>query len=145
MGRTRRKAAEVAAQENGSAEVPKMDFASVKRVLLNDVRVANSRAAENNQEASTAYKAIKKEYGVSTDMARLVLKWHLMDEDKRDHQLRSLRGLLVEFGMGLTPDLVDHMEGHNSGGRPSAEVVPLFGAGDPDDQDDGLATTGDED
>lgn len=142
MAKGRRKAADVAAEEAGggvSGEVQKMDFDTAKRLLLNDVRVANSRAGEHNQEASTAYKAIKKQCNIDTGMAKLVLKLHGMDDDKRDHQLRSLRGLLLAFNIGLTPDLVDTMEGHNSG----ADVIPLFGN---QGGDDGLATLdGDDD
>jgi hypothetical protein len=141
MARGRRKAAEVAAEEANGGPVEKMDFDTAKKLLLNDVRVANSRAGEHNQEASTAYKAIKKECNIDTGMAKLVLKLHGMDDEKRDHQLRSFRGLLLAFNMHLTPDLVDTMEGHNTG----ADVVPIRAGIAPADADDGLATTGDDD
>jgi hypothetical protein len=140
MARGRRKAADVAEDEAKGAvtgEEAKMDFAKAKSLLLNDVRVANSRAGEHNQEASTAYKAIKKQCNISTSMAKLVLKLHGLDDDKRDHELRSLRGLLLAFNMGLTPDLVDTMEGHNSG----AEIIPIR-AGITGDELAGLGLTG---
>ena len=137
MGRGRRKAAEVAEETQNGGEEGKMDFATAKRLLLNDVKPALSRVGEHNQEASTAYKAIKKQCNISTAMAKLVLKLHDMDEDKRDHELRSLRGMLQAFNMGLTPDLVDSMEGHNSG----ADIIPIFGS----TGGDGLATLGNDD
>lgn len=138
MARGRRKAAEVAEEPQNGGEEGKMDFATAKRLLLNDVKPALSRVGEHNQEASTAYKAIKKQCNISTSMAKLVLKLHDMDEDKRDHELRSLRGMLQAFNIGLTPDLVDvmHGEGHNS----TADIIPIFGGA----AGDGLATLDDD-
>ena len=57
----------------------------------------------------------------------------LVDEDddaKREHMLRSLRELLIAYGLTITPDLVDQAQGHNS-----SNIVP-FG----DRRDPGLAT-----
>ena len=136
MARGRRKAAEVAEEPQSGGEESKMDFATAKRLLLNDVKPALSRVGEHNQEASTAYKAIKKECHISTSMAKLVLKLHEMDEDRRDHELRSLRGMLVAFNIGLTPDMVDIAEGHNS-----AEIIPIRG-GITGDQLETLGLTG---
>lgn len=64
----------------------------------------------------------------------------LVDEDddaKREHRLRALNAGLKHYGLTITPDLVDTMEGHNSGNIvPIGAVSKPFLPGVGDDDDD---------
>lgn len=48
------------------------------------------------------------------------------DDAKREHMLRSLRELLIAYGLTITPDLVDQAQGHNS-----SNIVPFGSASKP--------------
>lgn len=81
--------------EATAEEIKHKDFDLAAKLYREDIKPANSGAAERNQEASTAYKAIKKQAHIQPDAARKA--FNLMDrtEDaKRDDWFRSFTGLV---------------------------------------------------
>lgn len=108
-------------------EVKTMDFQQAVKLYRFDIKTANSEAAAQNQEASTAYKAIKKQCHIQPDAARKAFK--LMDgteEARRDDWFRGFVGLVNEMaGREMltfnSDDLVDQMQGHN---KPRLVAVP---------------------
>ena len=109
-----------------SGEVLKPDFAKAVRIFRQDIKPAVEAAGERSQEASTGYKAIRKDCRVNTRAAKFVFKLASESEEKRNDVLRSLRGLLGEMQIGITDDLVSEAEGEDTG----ADIVPKA-KGDP--------------
>lgn len=107
-----------AAQEN--EEVQKPDFEKAVRIFRQDIKPAVEAAGERSQEASTGYKAIKKDCRVNTRAAKFVFKLAGESEEKRNDVLRSVRGLLGAMNIGITDDLVSEAEGEDTG----AAIVP---------------------
>lgn len=141
MARGRRKAADIAeeqpAPENGGVE-DKQDFELARKLYFSDIKPAISRSAEHAQEASTAYKAIKKQANIDMAAAKLAFKVVEMEEGAQQHFLRSLVGMFEIMNIALEADLIDVMQGHNSGAQviplrqPEASPLPTF-AGEGDD------------
>lgn len=102
-----------------TGEVPKPDFKRAVKIYREDIRKAGSKAAEFQQELSTAFKTIKKGCNVHPGAAKLAFSLERMEDTKRDDFLRSLRGLMLEMNIGLSEDLVDKAEGVGA-----AEVIP---------------------
>lgn len=121
-------------------EVKQMDFKQAVKLYRFDIKKANSEAAAQNQEASTAYKAIKKSCHIQPDAARKAFK--LMDgteEARRDDWFRGFVGLVNEMaGRDILTfndtDLVDAMQGHN---KPRVALATIAGKpADPPPSDD---------
>lgn len=73
------------------------------------------------------WQMLKDEANIPRPVFNFVQK--LVDEDddaKREHMLRSLRDLLIAYGLTITPDLVDAAQGHNS-----SNIVPFGGSSKP--------------
>lgn len=101
-------------------EVQKPDFEKAVRIYRGDIKPAVEAAGERAQEASTGYKAIKKECRVNTRAARFVFSLERESEEKRNDVLRSLRGMLGAMGIGITDDLVSAAENEDS----DAPIIP---------------------
>lgn len=120
------------AQEPDVVEIGAMDFDLALKILREDILPANSVGAEKMQEASTGYKAIKKQCHIQPGSIKDAVKVWKKEEAKRDDYLRGfceavnrLCGqTLVQF---VSNDLVD---------RAISNVVPLGRV------DGGLATLG---
>ena len=114
MSRTARK------EPDESGVVPTKDFKTAIRLYRSDIKPALSKSGEFNQEASTAYKAIKKTCHIQPQAAKLAFKLEEMEEAKRDDFLRCLTGLLKELNIPLqSNDLVDQAQ------RPKPQLVTL--------------------
>ncbi|HEX5183608.1 MAG TPA: hypothetical protein VFW19_10715 [Allosphingosinicella sp.] len=108
------------AQAPQNEEVQQPDFEKAVRIYRQDIKPAVEAAGERAQEASTGYKAIKKDCRVNTRAARFVFGLEREGEEKRNDVLRSLRGMLNAMNIGITDDLVSRAEGEDSG----APVIP---------------------
>lgn len=104
----------------GVTEVQQPDFAKAVRIFRQDIKPAVEAAGERSQEASTGYKAIKKDCRVNTRAAKFVFKLAGESEEKRNDVLRSVRGLLEAMNIGITDDLVSDAEGEDN----KAPIVP---------------------
>lgn len=110
--------------------IPSKDFAGAVRAYRHDIKPALSKVGEHNQEASSAYKHIKKVCHIQPQAAKLAFKLDDMEEAKRDDFLRCLTGLLKELNIPLAPaDLVDVAEGKADAasprGKPKLVTVPV--------------------
>jgi hypothetical protein len=79
---------------------------------------------------STAYKAIKKQCGISSKAAKLAFQLDDMEDFKRDDFLRSLGGMLNELGISQPFDMVDMANESATRERPRLVTV---GTGDETD------------
>lgn len=106
--------AKLKADEN-DGEVKNMDFAGAVRVYRQDIKQAVSKVGEFSQELSTAYKAIKKQHGISAKAAKLAFQLDDMEDFKRDDFLRALNGLMKELGIFMPTDMIDVANGAVAG------------------------------
>ena len=120
MARTARK------EPDDTGEVKTKDFALAKKLFQQDIAPAVSKAGEAMQEASTGYKAIKKQAHIQPQAAKLAFKLADMEEAKRDDFLRCLGGLLKVFGIEIDPkDMVDQMQSGDGYKRPPMQLVTI--------------------
>lgn len=111
--------------DDGAAVINTKDFEQAIRLYRGDIKKANTDAATSNQDASTAYKAIKKQCHIQPDSARKAFTLMDRTEDaKRDDWFRGFVGIVN--GMAgrevLTfhdTDMVDAME------RPKPQLVSV--------------------
>jgi hypothetical protein len=106
------------AQDNEQVATP--DFEKAVRIYRQDIKPAVEAAGERAQEASTGYKAIKKDCRVNTRAARFVFSLERESEEKRNDILRSVRGMLDEMDIGITDDLVSQAENEDR----AAPIIP---------------------
>lgn len=112
--------------DDGAVEVKKKDFDRAAKLYRKDIKPAVSKAGEAMQEASTAYKVMKKECHIQPQAAKLAFKLADMEEAKRDDFLRCLGGLLKEFNIAIVPtDLIDLMGGGEGETRPKPQLVTV--------------------
>jgi len=104
-----------------SGEVPKPDFDKAVRLYRGDIKPAKAKAAEHMQEASTAYKSVKKDALVHPCAAKVAFSLVEMEYDKQQEWLRSFRGTLEALGIGIEADLFDGLDGE----APKSNVVPF--------------------
>ena len=109
-----------AAETPINGEVAQPDYEKAVRIYRQDIKPAVEAAGERAQEASTGYKAIKKECRVNTRAARFVFSLERESEEKRNDVLRSLRGMLGAMNIGITDDLVSQAENEDS----RAPIIP---------------------
>lgn len=125
-----------AAQIDG--EVPKHDFDLAATIYRRDIKPALSKVGEFNQEASTGYKAIKKQANIQPSAAKLVFKLYGMEDAKRSDFWRCVLGLADKMGCGPVYDLVDQAEAASPSAsaprrtRPNLAAVPLSDGKDED-------------
>lgn len=111
MARTARKP-----KDDDTGEIKVKDFDLARKLYTGDIKPAVAKAGEAMQEASTAYKAIKKSAHIQPQAAKLAFKLAEMEEAKRDDFLRCLGGLLKQFNIDIAPrDLVDAMGATDDG------------------------------
>lgn len=104
------------------------DFDLAIRLWRQDIKPAISKVGEHNQEASSAYKQIKKNCHIQPMAAKLAFKLADMEEAKRDDFLRCLSGLLRKLNIAIEPvDLVDIAEGKSEKPKISLVTVPSDG------------------
>lgn len=114
--------ARAAKKDEFEGEIPEKDFAHAVKLYRHDIKPALSKVGEHNQEAATAYKAIKKTCHIQPQAAKLAFKLDGMEEAKRDDFIRCFTGLCKELNIPLDPvDLVDMAEG----GRTRPSLVPV--------------------
>jgi hypothetical protein len=94
------------------------DYSQAVRIYRTDIKEAVSKVGEHSQELSTAYKAIKKQCGISSKAAKLAFQLDDMEDFKRDDFLRSLNGLLKELGIFMPTDMIDVANGAAAGQSP---------------------------
>ncbi len=102
-------------------DTPKSDFDKAVRLYKQDIKPAKSRASEFMQEASTAYKAVKKDALVHPGAAKAAFALVEMEYDKQQEWLRSFQGTLEALGIGIEADLFDGVDA----AAPKSNVVPL--------------------
>ena len=113
-------------KEDDTGEIKAKDFALAKKLYQHDIGPAVTKAGEAMQEASTAYKAIKKQANIQPQAAKLAFKLADMEEAKRDDFLRCLGGLLAEFNIDVAPkDMIDMMQGDDGYARPKPQLVTI--------------------
>jgi lipopolysaccharide biosynthesis regulator YciM len=115
--------------ENDGA-IKEKDYAQAVRIYRQDIKQAISKVGEFSQELSTAYKAIKKQCGISSKAAKLAFQLDDMEDFKRDDFLRSLGGMLKELGIQQPFDMVDMANESATRERPRLVTV---GTGDETD------------
>lgn len=106
----------------GGGEIKKMDVELALRLYRQDIKPNAHKVGEHAQEMSTAYKAIKKQAHISQSAARLAFKLDGMEPAAREHELRSLRALLVGLEISIPRDLVDVAQGVTEDG---VSPIPL--------------------
>jgi len=118
MARTARKS-----KDDDTGEVKAKDFALAKKLYHGDIKPAVSKVGEAMQEASTAFKSIKKQANIQPAAAKLAFKLAEMEDAKRDDFLRCLGGLLAEFNIDIKPtDMVDLMQSGDDYARPKPDL-----------------------
>lgn len=108
-------------QVNG--EIPKPDYALAASILRNDINPAKTEQGRAMKDASDAYKAVKKEAHVHPWAVRQVSSLMKNEDAERDIKLRDLRGMLIECGLSLRPDLVDLAQGVDADDE--VDVIPI--------------------
>ena len=108
-----------AAADDDDGLIKEKDFKKAAKIYYGDILPATSKASEYMQEVSTGFKAIKRECGVQSMVAKFVFKLLESEESKQEDALRCLKGLLTEFRLFLPSDLVDAAEG-----TAGSDVVP---------------------
>jgi len=124
--------------ENDGA-IKEKDYAQAVRIYRQDIKQAVSKVGEFSQELSTAYKAIKKQCGISSKAAKLAFQLDDMEDFKRDDVLRSLNGMLKELGIFMPTDMIDVANGAVAGegiiptGKRATPRLVTVGTGDETD------------
>lgn len=116
--------------DDTDGEIKQKDFAQAVRIYRQDIKQAASKVGEHSQELSTAYKAIKKQCGISSKAAKLAFQLDDMEDFKRDDFLRSFNGMLKELGIKQPYDMVDMANESVARERPRLVTV---GTGDETD------------
>jgi hypothetical protein len=92
-------------------EVQTKDYTGAVRTYRQDILPAIGKVGNAAQEASTAYKHIKKNCHIQPAAARLAFSIDKMEEAARDDFLRSLNGLLTELRIFMPRDMIDIANG----------------------------------
>lgn len=106
-----------------SGEVLPPDYDEALRIFNADVKPANKTQKQAMQEASAAWKIIKKDHRVNVAGFRLAMKIADMEEAEQQSFLRALRAGLQARHVSLHADLVDNAEGVDT-----SNVVPIEAA-----------------
>ena len=106
-----------------SGQVLPPDYDEALRIFNADVKPANKSQKQAMQEASAAWKVIKKEHRVNVAGFRMAMKIADMEEADQQSFLRALRAGLVARHVSLHADLVDTAEGNDT-----SNVVPIEAA-----------------
>ncbi len=103
-----------------SGEVLPPDYESALRIFNADIKPANKSQKQAMQEASAAWKIVKKDLRVNVAGFRLAMKIADMEEAEQQSFLRALRAGLEARHVALHADLVDSAEGNDT-----SNVVPI--------------------
>ena len=132
------RAARKARDDDGEVKVK--DFGTAVKIFRTDIKPALSKAGEFNQEASTAYKAVKKQCHIQPGAAKAAFKLVEMEDAKREDWLRSFNGTLKAAGIDPSPaDLVDMAQGSGPAplvAKPTMQLVTLASDGSETDLGD---------
>lgn len=112
--------------DDDTDEVKVKDFDRAKELYYNDIKPAKSKAAEQMQEASTAYKAVKKECHIQPSAMKAAVKVIEMEDAKSEDWLRCFNGILRAHNIDPDPkDMVDMMHGDDGYARPRPTLVTV--------------------
>lgn len=106
------------AQNGGPINPP--DFEKAQRIFNEDIKPANKAQKQAMKDASDGWKAVK-ENRVNVAGFRQAQKIADMEESEQQAYLRSLNAGFVQRGVVMHADIVDQMQGVNSGEVP---IVP---------------------
>jgi hypothetical protein len=111
--------------DGGEVKVKVKDFDFAKKAYFNDIKPALSKVAEHMQEASTCYKAVKKQAHIQPGAMKAAIKLVEMEDAKRDDWLRCFNGFLVANNIDPDPkDLIDQMTAGDDGyARPKPDLA----------------------
>ena len=98
--------------QNGGPITPP-DFDKAAKIYREDVTPANKAQKQAMNEASTAWKAIKKDCRVHKGGFQQAMKISEMEEAEQQAYLRSLNAGLKQRGVVMHADAVDRMQGVN--------------------------------
>lgn len=115
MARAPRKPKE---EPQDNVELKQPDFEKMKRIFLNDIKPAEEKNAKARGDLSAAWKAIEDDCHLNKRAAKLLHKLHGESEETRDDFLRTLWGGMKALGLGISQDLVDHMEDSDAPSMP---------------------------
>lgn len=145
LGQTKKETtmASAAQQEDGVEIVHEMDFDTAMKIVKNDIMPANAKSGEFAQEASTAYKAIKKNCHIQPSSVKAAIQIANKEDAKRDDYLRGMCEMVNRLtGETLltfhSNDLVDQAEGKP--GRSKPKLATLGGVPAEPQQSDGTET-----
>ena len=111
-------------KDDDTGEVKAKDFAHAKKLYLQDIKPARSKASEFMQEISTAFKAVKKVCNIQPGAMKAAIKIVEMEDAKRDDWLRAFNGYLRENNIDPDPkDMIDMMA--DSEQKPSLSLVQI--------------------
>lgn len=118
--------ARAAKKDEFEGEVPQKDFDHAVKIYRQDIKPAVTKVGEYNQEASSGYKAIKKECHLQISAAKTAFKLHETEEAKAADWLRCFVGtynqLVGHEALSFNDtDLVDMAEN----GRSRPNLVPV--------------------
>lgn len=97
--------------EGPAVQIAQPDFKRAISVLANDINPSEEASASVRGDLSAAWKVIEKDCHVNKGAAKLYNKLARMSDENRDDFLRSLYGLMIEAGIGISADLVDQAGG----------------------------------
>lgn len=113
-------------KDDDSGEVKVKDFDFAKKAYFEDIKPAISKAREMMQEASTCYKAIKKQAHIQPSAMKTAMKVFEMEDAKREDWLRCFNGILRAHNVDPDPkDMVDLMQGDDGYARPKPMLVTI--------------------
>jgi hypothetical protein len=90
-------------------EIQQPDFERAAKILVGDIKPAEEKNAKARGDLSAAWKVIADECHVNKKAAKDVFKLRNMSEELRDDYLRSFYGMMQQFHLGISADLVDQM------------------------------------
>lgn len=101
--------------------VEKPDFERAAKILIGDIKPAEEQNAKSRGDLAAAWKVIADECHVNKKAAKDAFRLRQMSEELRDDYLRSLYGLMKEFHIGISADLVDAMGSGEAPTMPTTE------------------------
>ena len=111
-------------KDDDTGEVKAKDFAHAKKLFLQDIKPARSKASEFMQEISTAFKTVKKVCNMQPSAMKAAIKVIEMEDAKREDWLRTFNGYLRESNIDPDPkDMIDLMADGEQ--KPSLSLVQI--------------------
>lgn len=92
-------------KENDKVEQP--DFRSAAGIMRQSIAASNDAKSKALGDLSAAWKRIEDDFHVNKKAAKQIMTMLNMSDATRDDYLRSLYGLMQEFNISISADLVD--------------------------------------